>query len=76
MNLLPSSAPSLHPEISGFYQEKMTKYLQLIFLMTVIGLHTGEHLTNNDNGKQKLFFITSLGPAVFNRRENQDSIND
>ena len=44
--------------------------------MTVIGLHTGEHLTNNDNGKQKLFFITSLGPAVFNRRENQDSINN
>ena len=43
--------------------------------MTVIGLHIGEHLTNNDNGKQKLFFITSLGPAVFNRRENQDSIN-
>ena len=40
-----------------FYPEKMTKYLQLIFLMTVIGRHTEEHITNNNNGKEELFLL-------------------
>ena len=44
--------------------------------MTVIGRPIEEHITTTNNkGKQKLFFITSLGPLVFNRIENQDSIN-